>query len=103
MYETQQCEDKTANTPDQLLSPVVSENLFFHLCDEVTLCARVLPLSSSSSSPRFLVPSGLVLGLDVWRSPLQVDQGVAAFVVLQQHVDVGGGEGALVAQVGDAW
>jgi len=82
------------------LLPVVSKNLFFHFRDEVTLCTRVLPLSSS---PPFLVSPNLFLGLDVWRCPLQVNQGVAAFVVLEQHVDVGGGERTLVTQVGDAW
>ena len=84
---------------DLSLSPVVSKNLLLHFCDEVTLCARVLPLSSAN----ILVESDLFLGLDVRGGPLQVDQGMAGFVVLQQDVDVGGGERTLVTQVGDAW
>lgn len=82
-------------------TPVVSKNLFFHFCDEVTLGTRVLPLSSCSS-PAVPVDPDLFLGLDVRGGPLQVDQGVAGFVVLKQHVDVGGGKRTLVTQVGDA-
>lgn len=66
----------------------------------MTLCTRVLPLSSS---PPSFVSASLFLSLYVWRRPLEVDQRVAAFVVLQQHVDVGGGKRTLVTQVGDAW
>ena len=86
------------------LLPVVSKDFFFHFRDEVTLGTRVLPLSSSSSSsPTFLVSPDLILSLHMWGCPLQVYQAVAALVVLEQHVDVGGGKGTLVAQVGDAW
>lgn len=83
-------------------TPVVSKDFFFHFRDEVTLGTRVLPLSSSSS-PTFLFSPDLILSLHMWGCPLQVYQAVAALVVLEQHVDVGGGEGTLVAQVGDAF
>lgn len=80
----------------------MSKDFFFHFRDEVTLGTRVLPLSSSSS-PTFLFSPDLILSLHMSGCPLQVYQAVAALVVLEQHVDVGGGEGTLVAQVGDAW
>lgn len=86
--------------PIPCLLPVVSENLFFHFCDKVTLCTRVLLLFSS---PPFLVAPDIFFSLDMWGCPLQVDQGVAALVVLEQHVDVGGGKRTLITQVGDTW
>lgn len=83
----------------------MSEDLLLHLGDEVTLCAGELPLASAGALPAAVpaVARRLVLGLDLWRRPLEVDERVAALVVSEQHVDVAGGEGTLVAQVRDAW
>lgn len=86
-----------------VLSPVVSEDVLLHLGDEVTLCAGELPLAGALSAAVPAVARRLVLGLHLRRRPLEVDERVAAFVVSEQHVDVAGGEGALVAQVRDAW
>lgn len=83
------------------LSPVVSEDLLLHLRDEVTLCAGELPLASALPAAVPAVARRLVLGLDLRRRPLEVDECVAAFVVSEEHVDVAGGEGALVAQMRD--
>lgn len=84
-------------------SPVVSEDLLLHLSDEVTLCAGELPLAAAllAAVPAVAGRRYLVLGLDLRGRPLEVDECVAAFVVSQQHVNVAGGKGALVAQVRD--
>lgn len=83
-------------------SPVVSEDLLLHLGDEVTLCAGELALASALPlAVPAVAPRRLVLGFDLRRRPLEVDERVAAFVVSEQHVNVAGGEGALVAQVRD--
>lgn len=84
----------------RLISPVVPENLLFNFRDKVALCAGVLPFWAPG---RFLFSSGFVLGFDLRRRPLQADECVAAFVVSQQHVDVGGGKRTLVTQVGHIW
>lgn len=76
------------------------ENLLFHFRDEVALGAGVLPICPPG---RFLFSASFVLGFDLRRRPLQDDKCVAAFVVSQQDVDVGGGKRALVTQVGHIW
>lgn len=76
------------------------ENLLFHFRDEVALCAGVLPFCPPG---RFLFSDSFVLGFDLRRRPLQDDKCVAALVVSQQDVDVGGGKSALVTQVGHIW
>lgn len=76
------------------------ENLLFHFRDEVALGAGVLPIRPPG---RFLLSAGFVLGFDLRRCPVQADKCVAALVVSQQDVDVGGGKRALVTQVGHVW
>lgn len=79
----------------------MSEDLLLHLSDEVTLGAGEVALASALPAAVPAVARRLVLGLDLRRRPLEADERVAAFVVSEQHVDVAGGEGALVAQVRD--
>lgn len=81
-------------------APVMPKNLLLYFRDKVALCAGVLPFCSPG---HFLFSSSLILSLDLRRCPLQAEKCVAAFVVSQQHVDVGGGKRALVTQVGHIW
>lgn len=75
------------------LLPVVTENFLLHLGVEVAFGAGVLSVLAPAAS----LSCRLVFGLGFQ----QGTGSMGAVVVQQQQVHIGGGEGTLIAQVGD--